>query len=186
MVAPSRLSRSPACRAKCGNGGERCSRDTQVRDSGFLAWGTWCRIGLRLCMPMTICGVFAAPRAGAALHRRGRLVIGFWPAKAGWSAAGRSRAPPRGASTGSTGFHTTVFEPSYLEQAGWGGLEHDWLRAAALSAGQAEREFSRRTHRLIRPRSPRLDSSDLAEAPQAGVVQRLSRLNKAWENRARE
>jgi hypothetical protein len=31
--------------------------------------------------------------------------------------------------SGSTGFHITVFEPSYQERDGWSGQEHDWLRA---------------------------------------------------------
>jgi len=54
-------------------------------------------MGLKLCMPMTICGVFAAPRAGAGLGRRGWHVTGSWSAKAAWSAAGRSKkTPPRG------------------------------------------------------------------------------------------
>jgi putative Mg2+ transporter-C (MgtC) family protein len=44
--------------------------------------------------------------------------------------------------TGSTGFHITVFELSYLEQAGWGGVAHGWLWAATMSAGKSSRIFT--------------------------------------------
>jgi putative Mg2+ transporter-C (MgtC) family protein len=39
-------------------------------------------------------------------------------------------------------FHTTVFELSYLEQAGWRGVRHGWLRAATTSAGKPSGNFA--------------------------------------------
>jgi hypothetical protein len=41
--------------------------------------------------------------------------------------------------SGSTGFHITVFEPSYQEPDGWSGQEHDWLWTTGESAKQSNR-----------------------------------------------
>jgi hypothetical protein len=44
--------------------------------------------------------------------------------------------------TGSTGFHITVFEPSYQERNGCSGQEHGWLWATAESASKSSRSVA--------------------------------------------
>jgi hypothetical protein len=46
----------------------------------------------------------------------------------GWRAVSCATRPP---CVDSAGFHTTVFELSYLQRDGWNGAEHVWLWAAA-------------------------------------------------------
>jgi hypothetical protein len=135
--------RSPACRAKRGSGGERCSQDSQNPDSYSGSQGSGLlspsasrqRRNLPAGPPIatTTFRVFAARRTGAGLRPRRSPVIGLIAA-AGWNADGRRSPMAMRPAAGSVkavrragrpacrklapviGFHKTVFELSYRDR----------------------------------------------------------------------